>query len=170
MNIILTGFMGTGKSIVAKKLAQELGMGYVDTDAIIEANEKCKIGKIFEERGEHYFREIETKIIKQVSSLNNYVIATGGGVVLKEENIKALRKKGFIIYLSANPRVILKRTDKNEERPLLSNCKDPYKKIKEMLSFRKSYYEKADFKIDTSNLNPPEVVEKIIKFMQKINH
>jgi len=170
MNIVLTGFMGTGKSIVAKKLAQELGMRYIDTDKIIEDKEGRKIRKIFEERGENYFREIETKIIKEVSSLDNYVIATGGGVVLKEENIKALRKKGFIIYLSANPEVILKRTNKNEERPLLLNCKDPYKRIEEMLNFRKPYYEKADFKIDTSNLNPPEVVEKIIKFLQKINH
>ncbi len=125
MNIVLTGFMGTGKSIVAKKLAQKLGMGYVDTDKIIEDREGREIRKIFEEKGEDYFREIETKIIKQVSSLNNYVIATGGGVVLKEENIKALRKKGVIIYLSANPEIILKRTDKNEERPLLLNCKDP---------------------------------------------
>jgi len=162
--------MGTGKSIVAKKLAQELRMRYIDTDKIIEDKEGRKIRKIFEERGENYFREIETKIVKQVSSLNNYVIATGGGVVLKEENIKALRKKGFIIYLSANPEVILKRTNKNKERPLLLDCKDPYKKIKEMLSFRKPYYEKADLRIDTSNLNPPEVVEKIIKFLQKINH
>lgn len=167
MNIILTGFMGTGKSVVAKKLAQELRMGYVDTDKIIEDKEKCKIRKIFEEKGEDYFREIETKIIKEVSSLNNYVIATGGGVVLKEENIKALRKKGFIIYLSANPEVILKRTEKNEERPLLLNCKDPYKKIEEMLSFRKPYYEKANLKIDTSNLNPTEVVERIVKFFKK---
>jgi len=167
MNIILTGFMGTGKSVVAKKLAQELRMGYIDTDKIIEDKEKCKIRKIFEERGENYFREIETKIIKEVSSLNNYVIATGGGVVLKEENIKALRKKGFIIYLSANPEVILKRTEKNEERPLLLNCKDPYKKIEEMLSFRKPYYEKANLKIDTSNLNPTEVVERIVKFFKK---
>ena len=159
--------MGTGKSIVAKKLAQKLGMGYVDTDKIIEANEKCTIRKIFEEKGKDYFREIEAKIVKQVSSLNNYVIATGGGIVLKEENIKALRKKGVIIYLSANPEIILKRTDKNKERPLLLNCKDPYKKIKEMLSFRKPYYEKADFKVDTSDLNPTEVVEKIVKFLQK---
>jgi len=103
MNIVLTGFMGTGKSIVGEKLAQRLGMGYIDTDQIIEEREGCEISKIFKEKGEDYFRKIETEVVKEVSSFNNCVIATGGGVVLKEENIKALRRKGIIISLSANP-------------------------------------------------------------------
>jgi len=167
MNIVLTGFMGTGKSIVGEKLAQRLGMGYIDTDQIIEEREGCEISKIFKEKGEDYFRKIETEVVKEVSSFNNCVIATGGGVVLKEENIKALRRKGIIISLSANPRVILERTSKSKKRPLLLNCPDPYERIERMLNFRKPYYEKMDLKIDTSFLNPTEVVEKILKFLRK---
>lgn len=80
MNIILTGFMGTGKSLVGKELAKGLKMSYLDTDKLIEKHEKAKICRIFQEKGEDYFRYLETKIIKEVSSLDRCVISTGGGL------------------------------------------------------------------------------------------
>ncbi len=161
MNIILTGFMGTGKSIVSRKLAKRLGMSYLDTDELIEKREGIKISAIFQEKGEEYFRQLETQAIKEVASLDNHVISSGGGVVLREENVTALKKNGFIICLSANPEVILQRTANNRNRPLLE-VDDQKKRIKELLKIRKPFYDKADFNIDTSSLSSEEVVEKIV--------
>jgi len=165
MNIILTGFMGTGKSAIGKKLAQRLRMGYLDTDEIIEKREGCKIFQIFQEKGEGYFREIETQVVKEVALWDNYVIATGGGVVLKEENMNALKKNGLIICLSADPETIWKRTSDGQRRPLL-NCKNPKERIKSLLKERRPYYQKADFAIETSKLNNEEIVERIIAIFE----
>lgn len=161
MNIILTGFMGTGKSIVSRKLAKRLGMSYLDTDELIEKREGIKISAIFQEKGEEYFRQLETQVIKEVASLDNHVISSGGGVVLREENMTALKKNGFIICLSASPEVILQRTANNRNRPLLE-VNDQKKRIKELLKIRKPFYDKADFTIDTSNLSSEEIVERIV--------
>ena len=166
MNIILTGFMGTGKTLVGKELAKGLKMSYLDTDKLIEKREKAKICRIFQEKGEDYFRRLETKIIKEVSSLDRCVISTGGGAILKKENLAALKRKGVIICLSANPKVILKRTSKSQNRPLLKS-KDPKSRVLGLLSQRRSFYEKADFEVDTSELATSEVVERIVDFLRK---
>jgi len=166
VNIILTGFMGTGKTLVGKELAKGLKMSYLDTDELIEKREKAKICRIFQEKGEDYFRRVETKIIKEVSSLDRCVISTGGGAILKKENLAALKRKGVIICLSANPEVILKRTSKSQNRPLLKS-KDPKSAVEDLLSQRRSFYEKADFEVDTSELTTSEVVEKIVDFLRK---
>jgi len=168
VNIILTGFMGTGKTLVGKKLAKGLKMSYLDTDELIENREKTKISQIFQEKGEDYFRRVETKIIKEVSSLDRCVISTGGGAILKKENLVALKRKGVIICLSANPKVILKRTRKSQNRPLLKS-KDPKSAVEDLLSQRRSFYEKADFEVDTSELATSEVVERIEDFLKKKN-
>lgn len=166
MNIILTGFMGTGKTLVGKELAKGLKMSYLDTDKLIEEREAAKICRIFQEKGEDYFRRLETKIIKEVSSLDNCVISTGGGAILKKENLAALKRKGVIICLSANPKVILERTRKSQNRPLLKS-KDPKSAVEDLLSQRRSFYEKADFEVDTSELATSEVVERIVDFLRK---
>ena len=166
MNIVLTGFMGTGKSLVGKKLAKRLKMSYLDTDELIENREKAKICRIFQEKGEDYFRRIESKIIKEVSSLDRCVISTGGGAILKKENLAALKSKGLIICLSANPKAILKRTSKSQNRPLLKS-KDRQRKVFDLLKTRRPFYEKADFEVDTSELTTTEVVERIEDFLRK---
>ena len=168
MNIVLIGFMGTGKSAIGKKLAQRLRMGYLDTDELIEKREKRKIFQIFQEKGEGYFRKVETQVVKEVASRDNNVIATGGGVVLKEENVAALRKNGLIICLSADPETIWRRTANDSKRPLLEG-KDPRKRIEDLLKTRKPYYQKADFTIETSKLSDEEVVERIITTLKKRN-
>lgn len=168
MNIVLTGFMGTGKSKIGRRLAKELRMSYLDTDEFIEKREKDSISAIFRKRGEKYFRRLETKIVKEVALLDNYVISTGGGVVLREENIRVLKKNAFIICLLASPEVILERTKGDEKRPLLE-VNNQKKRIGELLEFRKPYYEKADLKIDTSTLDSKKVVEEIAKFLERRN-
>ena len=166
MNIVLTGFMGTGKSKIGKGLATELRMGYLDTDELIEEREKDSISAIFKKKGEEYFRHLETKVVKEVALLDNFVISTGGGVVLREGNIRLLKKNALIICLFASPEVILKRTKGDDNRPLLG-VNNQKKRIEELLAIRKPYYEKADLKIDTSTLDSKKVVEEIVKFLEK---
>ena len=166
MNIVLTGFMGTGKSLIGKRLAKKLRMSYLGTDELIERREKDSISAIFKKKGEEYFRRLETKVVKEVALLDNFVISTGGGVVLREGNIRLLKKNALIICLFASLEVIVKRTKGNEERPLLE-VNNQKKRIEELLAMRRPYYDKADLKIDTSTLDSKKVVEEIVKFLEK---
>ncbi len=169
-NIILTGFMASGKSAVGKELAKRLRMDFVDTDKLIEEKEGIKISQIFREKGEPYFRDVEAEVIKEVAEYENSAIATGGGVVLKEENMQALRKNGRIICLSTDAATILKRTSQNRLRPLLEGERGSREnKIKDLLTFRAPYYQKADFIVDTTDLMVKETVEKIIKYLNEKN-
>lgn len=166
MNIILTGFMGTGKTAVGVKLAEKLHFKYIDTDELIENYMQMKISEIFNKFGEPYFRDIETKIIKQVAEYDNCVIATGGGVVLREENMNAVEKTGIVINLYASPEVIYNRTKNSNARPLL-NKEDKMTEIKNLLEYRKPYYERCKLSINTDNLSVDEVVQEILKFIQE---
>jgi len=161
-NIVLTGFMGAGKSSVGRKLAKKLGMNVVDTDDVVERNAGMKISQIFEKYGEAHFRELEKKAVEEVSELQNHVIITGGGVVLKQENMKNLRRNGIIVYLHARPEVLYERVKKETHRPLLQ-VKDPLKRIKELLGFRAPFYANNDFTVDTSGLTVEQVVEEIVR-------
>jgi len=163
-NIALIGFMGAGKTVVGKALAKKLNREFVELDSLIEHKAGKAIPQIFQQDGEVAFRELEIEVTKEVSKARNLVIACGGGVVLNKINIDRLRKEAIIIYLTASPRVLLKRvSDDEEERPLL-NTPNKAIKIKELLRFRKPFYERAgDIKIDTSKLDIDSVTEQIIK-------
>jgi len=161
-NIVLTGFMGTGKSEVSKELSKILGWAVIDIDAEIEKLQGMKIAEIFKQFGEPKFRDIETEVIKSFSKNKNVIISTGGGAVLRQENMDSLRENGVVICLSAAPETILKRTSSNNDRPLLQ-VENPLKKIKELLKFRMPYYEKADIMINTENKTPLKVAEEIIE-------
>ncbi|MFQ5800722.1 MAG: shikimate kinase [Candidatus Hydrothermarchaeales archaeon] len=163
-NIILTGFMGAGKSAVGKKLAERLSMEIIDTDDVIEQESGMKISDIFSQSGEPHFRKLEKIVVEEVSTFNNHVIITGGGVVVNKENIENLRKNGIIVYLHTTPEVIYERVKSETHRPLLQ-AKDPMKKIKELLDYRAQFYANNDIEVDTSNLSVDEVVEEIIKHL-----
>lgn len=163
MNIVLLGFMGTGKSSVGERLAKRLGMRYLDMDEVIEEEEGITVREIFERYGEPYFRDKESEICRRISTLDGYVISTGGGVVLREENMDCLRKNGLLISLTARPEVIYKRIHKDKTRPLLQG--NPIKRIRELLTFREPYYRKADLLVDTSSLSIQEVVERITMYI-----
>ncbi|MDO8733548.1 MAG: shikimate kinase [Elusimicrobiota bacterium] len=162
MNIILTGFMATGKSEVGKELASLLEMEFIDTDDLIEEKLEMKISEIFAKKGEKHFRDLESEIAKEVGSWDNYVIATGGGIVLRQQNIDFLKKNGKIINLTTSVEKILERVSKNSVRPLL-NVKDKKLEIEKLLAERKPYYEKCDFSVDTTDTTPKEAAEKIVK-------
>jgi shikimate kinase len=164
-NIVLTGFMGTGKTAVGKELAQILGMKLIDVDTEIEKSEQITINEIFSQFGEPRFREIETAMIKRIASGRNLVISTGGGAVLKQENMDIVRESGVIVCLVASPETILKRTGTSNDRPLLK-VENPLEKINQLLTFRKPFYEKADIMIDTENKTPLQIAEEIIEKMK----
>lgn len=161
-NIVLTGFMGTGKSEVSRELARILGWNSIDIDTEIEKSQKITITEIFKQFGEPRFREIETETIKKFSNSKDVIISTGGGAVLKQENMDALQENGVIVCLTAKPEIILQRTSNNNDRPLLQ-VDNPLGKIKKLLEFRMPYYEKADIMIDTEGKTPLEVAEEIIE-------
>lgn len=165
MNITLVGFMGTGKTVAGKAIAQELGMSYVDIDEVIEKKEGKGINEIFAINGEQHFRKVEKKIAKEISKTDNYVISAGGGIVLDDENIKNLEENGPLICLSASPEKIYERTKNQTHRPLL-NAKDPVKAIEMLLEKRRPYYDRIKFQIDTTELGINEVVKKVIDIVK----
>lgn len=166
-NIVLVGFMGTGKTTVARELAKRLKWEYVSLDDLIEKRENRPITRIFAENGEDYFRNIESQIVKEVSERENLVIDAGGGVVIREENIINLKKKGILICLKARPEIILERTKEYTHRPLL-NVDNPSEQIRELLRIREPFYARADYAIDTSDISTSEVVEKILEILKYI--
>lgn len=167
-NIVLTGFMGTGKTEVGRILSRKLGYALVDADTEIEKEQGMTITDIFKQYGEPKFREIESAVIKRLSDIENAVISTGGGAVLRQENMDNLRKNAVVVCLTASPETILKRTSNNDDRPLLQ-VDNPLHKIKELLEFRRPYYEKADIMIDTENKTPLEVADEIIEKVKGIS-
>jgi len=166
-SIALIGFMGTGKTVVGKVLAERLGKEFLELDALIEQKAGKTIPKIFQQEGEVAFRELEIEATEEVSRRKNVVIACGGGIVLNKINIDRLKKESLIVYLTALPRVILKRTASDEnERPLLK-ADNRALAVNELLRFRKPFYERAaDITIDTSKLNIDSVVGQIIAKMK----
>lgn len=161
-NIVLTGFMGAGKSAVARILSQQLGYVLVDVDCELERERQMTITEMFKQYGEAAFRDMESAMIKKLSEMDRAVIATGGGAVLRQENRDNLRRKGIIVCLTASAETIYRRTGKDSNRPLLQ-VDDPLGKIREMLASRKPYYEMADIMVDTEGKTPAEVAGEIIK-------
>jgi shikimate kinase len=162
-NIVLTGFMGTGKTETGKMLAGELNMEFIDTDAIIEKRENDRIARIFQIKGEKYFRKLEVQVIREVSGKENCVIATGGGAVINNINFRNLKQKGIIICLTAQPAVILARTTPSADRPLLLASKSAIETIRNLLRKREPYYSMADYTLDTTDLTPLQAANKIIE-------
>lgn len=141
-NIFLIGFMGTGKSTVARHMQQKYGMEIVEMDETIETREGMRISKIFEKYGEPYFRDRETALLREIEAKENVVVSCGGGVVLREENVEIMKKSGDIVLLTASPETILRRVRNDEKRPLLKGKKNVHA-IRELMEARREHYEKA---------------------------
>lgn len=166
MNIVLIGFRGTGKSCVGKAIAHYAKRRFIDADDYLEQKIGKTIKEIFSEGGEERFRQIESEIIEELSLLDGVVIATGGGAVLKEENVKNMKRNGFIVLLEADTETIHKRltedTEGQAQRPGLTNMKQ-YEEIKYLLEYRRPFYKKAaDYRIDTTKLSVNQLTEKVI--------
>jgi len=159
-NIILTGFMGVGKTSIGTRLAQDLRYKFVDTDDLIEADQKMTITEIFAKMGEPYFRDIEAKIIRRAVEGQGAVISTGGGAVIRDENRAAFRRGGLVVCLTARPEVIYERIKHETHRPLLQT-EDPRARIRELLESRAKFYREADLLIDTSERSVEDAIREI---------
>ncbi|OGO30475.1 MAG: hypothetical protein A2Z29_10800 [Chloroflexi bacterium RBG_16_56_11] len=167
-SVALIGFMGTGKTVVGKALAHRLGKEFVELDALIEKKAGRSIPEIFRDSGETAFRALEIEVTGEVAGRKNAVIACGGGLVLNRINIDRLRTECIIIYLTASAEVILKRTSREaSSRPLLS-VPDRLGQIKDLLRFRRPFYERAaDMTVNTSRRSIDSVVARIIGELQE---
>lgn len=167
-NIVLIGFMGTGKTSTGKMLARRLGRRLVDTDKLIEEQAGTSISNIFAGHGEEYFRNLETETVRELSGRKNMVIATGGGIVKRAENIELLRKNGVIICLTASVSCVLERTGTKGVRPVLDkeDQGDRRQAIEKLMNERKKLYEQADICFDTEESTPMESAEKIIGLLK----
>jgi shikimate kinase len=164
-NIVLIGFMGTGKSSVGKQLAKKMNRLWVDVDNKIEEETKLKISEIFEKKGEPYFRDLERAAIEQVARGKNLVITTGGGAVLDDTNRANLKKNGIVIALWAMPETIYKRVKESRHRPLLKG-EDMKASIEKLLETRRSRYEEADKKFDTDGKTAQQVADEILAWFE----
>ena len=161
-HIFLIGFMGCGKSTNAACLAEMTGAKQVEMDQMIVENEGMAIADIFKEKGEAYFRELETDLIKSFAGVKPAVISCGGGAVLKEENVRFMKECGRIVLLTAEPETIYERVKDSTERPVLNgNMNVGY--IEELMEKRRPKYEAAaDVTIATDGKTSEEICEEIL--------
>ena len=161
--IALIGFMASGKTSVGKLLATRLGLEFIETDSLIAQRAGKPIPEIFRQDGEIAFRDLEIGVIKEVAARKNAVIAGGGGVVLNTINIDRLRQENTIIYLTASPAAVLRRTAGDTSRPLLMTD-DREEKIRELMRRRRPFYEyAADITVNTSRKNVTSVADEIMR-------
>ena len=164
-NIILIGFMGSGKSSVARDLSAALGYPVVDTDSLIVEQAGKPIRTIFEENGEEEFRDRETAVLTELeqSSPTHRIVATGGGIIERPAIRNILKRMGYVVWLVVSPGEILRRTAKNRERPLL-NTDDPEETINRLLERRMNFYrDTAHQEIETDDLTFPEITTGIVE-------
>lgn len=165
-NIILIGFMGTGKTAVGKRLAGILNMSFYDTDQEIEKVTGMSINKLFQKHGEIRLKSEEALIIKKLGKLKNSIIATGGGMIIDRNNIETLKQTGTIICLTADPEIIYERVRRRNTRPLLRKGDDLHSNIMNLMEEREDFYRSADKTIDTSNLDFDEIITEILNFVK----
>ncbi len=162
-NIVLVGFMGSGKSTVGRMLARQLRFRFLDTDKLVEERAQMKIPEIFAKHGEADFRKRETEALASLSNIKRHILATGGGIVTVPENIPLLRSLGFVVLLMADPDEIYRRVSRNSSRPLLQ-VEDPRKRVLDLMAMRQPLYESAaHFHVDSTRLRHEDVTAKIME-------
>lgn len=162
-NIFLIGFMGTGKTTIAQRISSMFTMEMVEMDKIIADRAGMSISDIFETYGEVYFREMETQLVMELQRQGNAVISCGGGTPLRENNVKAMRKSGKIVLLTASPETIHERVKDSHDRPILENNKS-VSFIAELMEQRREKYESAaDIIIETDGKSEQEICEELAK-------
>lgn len=161
-NIVLIGFMGTGKSTISAYLSEQFGMEAIDMDQVISEREGMPISRIFEIHGEEYFRNAETNLLKELQTRKNVVISCGGGTPLREENVVEMKKNGKVVLLTAKPETIFNRVKDNHDRPLIENNKS-VEFIEELMLKRKDkYIAAADVIIETDNKEKQQICHELI--------
>ncbi|MFD2670251.1 shikimate kinase [Marinicrinis sediminis] len=160
-NIILIGFMGTGKSTVGKELVEQLGWDFVDTDVCIVEEAGMTIPEIFERFGEAHFRDLEHRVLAKVLEQRQQIVSTGGGAVLREENRTLMGSKGMVVALTATKETIFDRVKQDENRPLLQG--GAWQKIEALLKEREHAYSFANLTIATDDLDKHQIAKRIMQ-------
>lgn len=168
-NIFIIGFMGVGKTTVSSHLSRLMGMNEIDIDTYIKNVENMTVTEIFNNLGEKYFRDCETRALRGLKDNSSTIVSCGGGIVLKEENINIMKNKGKIVLLTASPNTIFERVRYSDERPILNNNMNV-----EFISYlmekrRVKYLNAADIIISTNNKSVEVVCEEIISELSKFN-
>jgi shikimate kinase len=159
--------MGTGKSTIGKALAISTNREFIDTDSLVEDLAGKTISQIFQEDGEESFRNLESRVVQDISKEHSKVISYGGGVVLSSANVDTIRKNTTVVLLNASIETIIKRTEETTYRPLLAKSNDVENRIRTLLDSRRTSYESAkDFAIDTDDMKIEEVVQEILRRLE----
>ena len=162
-NLVLIGFMGSGKTTIGRRCAHRMGFQFRDSDSVIELRYKLTIPEIFEQYGEAQFRSWESEVIHDLSRCSKMVIATGGGAVLDTNNVARLKRSGILLLLKSDPEEILARCALRNNRPLLAMADDPLERIQTLMSTRNPLYESAaDIIVDTTGSMRDETVSKVL--------
>lgn len=166
MNIVLIGMRGSGKNTVGKLLAQHLKKDFIAMDEVVAKKAGMTIAQIVKKYGWEYFRDLESKVTKEISQKDNVIIATGGGVVVRPENVQALKQHGKLFWLTVNVGTLLKRIGTDANRPSLTG-KSQREDMEETNKHRQKLYEQAaDVIVDTEKISPKQVMREIIKNLE----
>ena len=166
-NIVLIGFMGAGKSTIAGMMHEAFSMEVIEMDQVIVDQQGMSIPEIFEKYGEEYFRDLETNLLIDMQARQNVIISCGGGVALRERNVKEMKKNGKVVFLTASPETILERVKDDNDRPLLNGHKN-VEYISRMMETRRPKYEAAaDFIISTDGKSSYDICREIVLELQR---
>jgi shikimate kinase len=171
MRVFLLGYMGVGKSTIGKKISSRLGLKFMDLDQVISSKENLKITQIIENKGEEYFRKLERETLKEVSNLDDVLIATGGGTPCFFDNIDWIKQVGTSVYLKLAEKVLIKRLSYNlESRPLLKgkNEIELTDFVNQHLKSREAFYKRADISFDTLNFDA-ERLEELVENIKDVS-
>jgi len=153
--------MGAGKTTIGRKTAARLGYWFVDMDYQIEQSQNARVSDIFEKHGQHYFRTLETRLLKQLVKVENTVVATGGGVLTTEGNLALINQIGTSVYLNASVEKLFERATRTDKRPLL-RTENPFQTMSELFEKREHLYQKADIIVNTEELKLHHVINDMI--------
>lgn len=166
-NIVLIGFMGAGKSTIAGMMHEAFSMEVIEMDQVIADQQGMSIPEIFEKYGEEYFRDLETNLLIDMQARQNVIISCGGGVALRERNVKEMKRNGKVVFLTASPETILERVRDDDDRPLLNGHKN-VEYISRMMKTRRPKYEAAaDFIISTDGKSSYDICREIVSELQR---
>jgi shikimate kinase len=163
-NIILTGFMGTGKSTAGQRVAAKLQRDFVDMDTLIEAREGRAISQIFAAEGEAYFRRLEAELCRELAEQENLVIATGGGALVPEQNLRVMEQRGLVVCLDCKPEILWQRIGRSQDRPMLAaQDEGRFARLAALLAQRQPAYARIKHHLDVTGLSPQEIAEQVCK-------
>lgn len=165
-NLVLVGFMGSGKTAAGKLAARRLGMKFADSDDLIEQRLGMKISQVFEQKGEPFFREHERAVVQDLAGRQDHVIATGGGVVLNPDNLRDFNATGVVVCCWVDARTAYERTKHTKHRPLLEADADRLTRIESLLKQREPLYRAIPLQVETSSLTVEQQADELVRIYQ----